>query len=414
MNREVRYPETISAAMLASSSGDSITVYPGTYLERVTAKSGVSLYGVGYPTINASGIIGYGSSIEIAGVHDILVQGFNIKGGASPVGWTHVEGIAIRDFATVGGTASYNITIRDCIFEGIAGKISDVNSLGIPLSIYSLGDTRLGHTYLHDVLVEGCRFINNNTSNQVGITAGYINITGNSEYVTIKDCYFYHSQTEVGYTANGINFSGNYTTAWPATPRYCRVVGCEFETPYTDTTLQQSIYLNVVHDIIIERNYINGWSLGPMVAAEGGNMDEFESYNVIFRRNIIRPCIPNYALNVASWSSFYKRCYNVWIDSNTIIGDIYLTDVNGQGPLSGILITNNILTGSINPVNFIGEYSESHNTSSTEIRIDNLYRQTPDWVVYNTQELDYNGTKQKRTRGAEEKQWIRRKPVRRF
>jgi len=405
-----QYP-TISSAMAAANSGDEIYVSEGVYTDQVILKSGVSLFGIGNVTVGATSLGNYGATIEIAGVHDVLIDNFNIQGKTS-TWWSNVEGLSIRDLGAVGGTASYNVIVRNCRFTGIYPKPDVANSLGTPIVVTGLGDTRLGHTHAHDILIENCTFINNNPTSTAGITVGYISVIGNVENITIKDCYFYHSAATVGKIANAVNFSGNYSPSYPATPRYCRVVGCTFESPY-DGIQQQSVYLNVVHDVIVERNFIDGWGLGPMVAAEAGNLDEFESYNIIIRRNIIKSS-NSLAVSVAAWTSFYKKCYNIWVDSNTIHGDVFLVDINGQEPCTGVLITNNIITSRVNDDYYRGTYVETNNTSDTEIRIDNLYRDTPDWVVYNTQELDYNGTKQKRTRGAEEKQWIRRKPVRKY
>jgi len=410
VNREVRYPQTISEAMNASEYGDTIIVYPGTYLERVTVKSGVSLYGVGLPVIDATGISGYGSSIEIAGVHDVVVSGFSLKGGAN-TSWSNVEGVAIRDLNNVGGVSSYNVIISNCVFTGIIPRELEPYSLGIGVVVYGYGDERLGHPSCHDIVIEDCYFTDCNPTNLNGITVGYITVIGNVTNITIRNNTIIHRYSRYNSLANGINFSGNYTPAYPANPRYVHVVGNYIEGEYPDTRPSQSIYLNVTAYAVVERNYIKNWSFGPMAAAEAGNLDEFTCHDIIIRRNIIEAYY--YGVTVASWSSFYKQVYNIWVDSNTIRSDVLITDANGQDRAYNLLFTNNIITGDISS-SYIHDNPFYGTQTEDVIRIDNLSTETPDWVTYNTEELDYHGTKQKRTKGAEEKQWIRRKLARKY
>lgn len=401
---EVRYPTTISSVVAQAAPGDSIIVYEGTYLERVTLPSQINLYASGEVVIDAAGIGGYGSSIEINGKHDIVVSGFTLLGGANGF-WSNVEGIAIRDLGGVGGTGSYNITISNCTFRNIVPRAGHPSSLGIGVVVYSYADERLGHTNCHDITIEDCYFTECNPTNTNGITVGYITVLGNVENIIIRNNYVLHRYSTYNTIANGINFSGNYD-GYPANPRYIKVYDNTFEAEYPDTHASQSVYLNVTAYAVIERNYIKNWSYGPMVAAEAGTLDEFTSHDIIIRRNIIESYY--YGVTVAEWSSFYKQVYNVWVDSNTIRGNVLITDLNGQAPSYALLFTNNIITGTITSTY---SYDSPFYGTQTEdvIRIDNLSTEIPSWIVYNTTELDYNGSKNKRTKGAVEQQWMQKR-----
>ncbi len=409
MQWEVRYPTTISSVVAQAAPGDSIVVYEGTYLERVTLPSQIELYASGEVIIDATGIAGYGSSIEINGKHDILVSGFTLKGGANG-SWSNVEGIGIRDLGGIGGTASYNITIRNCTFTDIVPRAGVPDSLGIGIIVYSYGDERLGHTNCNNIIIEDCYFTDCNPTNTNGITVGYISVIGNVTDIIIRNNYILHRYSRYNTIANGINFSGNYS-GYPANPRYVKVYGNTFEAENPDTHPSQSVYLNVTSYAVVERNYIKNWSFGPMVAAEMGSMDEFTSHDIIIRRNIIESYY--YGVTVAEWSSFYKQVYNVWVDSNTIRGNVLITDLNGQAPSYNLLFTNNIITGTITST-----YSHDSPFFGTQtedvVRISNLSEETPSWVTYNTDELDYNGSKDKRTKGAVEQQWMQKRTLTRY
>lgn len=403
--RHVYYPTTISSVVALAAPGDTIIVHPGTYVEKIVLPSQIELYAEGEVIIRSTGLAApgaFGACIEIGGKHDVVVDGFTIQEGGGVFGWSNSEGIAIRDLGAVGGTGSYNIIIRNCIFENIVPRSGVPDSVSLPLSIYSLADERLGHTNVHDILIEDCIFRNCNVTSTLGITPGYLSIMGNVENVTIKDCYFYHDRTLYGTIANGINFSGNRLGGYPDTPRRCRVVGNTFETPPNDYVMQQSCYLNVCSNIIVERNYFKNWSLGPEIAAEVPDLNT--SYNIIIRRNIIESYY--WGVNIGAFSDFYSTVYNIWVDSNTIRAGILVTALNGEQP-TGLLFTNNIITGTI--TNDTTGCTFSNNTTEDVVRIDNLYTDTPSWVEYNTQELDYNGSKDKRTKGAVEQQWMQKR-----
>ncbi len=402
----VYYPTTISSVIAQAAYGDSIIVHEGTYLEQVTVPSGVSLYASGEVTIDARGVNWYGSAIEINGVHDIEIVGFTILGGRSNV-WSNCEGIVIRDLNNIGGTASYNITIRDCIFTGIIPRVGIPDSLGTPLVVSCYGDERLGHTSCRNIIIEDCYFYDCNPTNTNGITVGYISVIGNVEGLIIRNNYINHRYSLYNTIANGINMSGNYF-GYPSQPRYLQIYGNTIEGEYGETHPSQSIYIHVTAYAVIERNYIKNWSFGPMVAAEMGSLDAFTSHDIIIRRNIIEAYY--YGVTIAEWSSFYKQVYNVWVDSNTIRADVLITDATGQAPSYNLLFTNNIITGTITST-----YSHDNPFYGTQtedvVRISNLSSETPSWVTYNTIELDYNGSKDKRTKGAVEQQWMQKRTL---
>lgn len=400
----VYHPTTISSVIAQAAYGDSIIVHEGTYLEQIIPPSGVSLYASGEVTIDARGVNWTGAAIEINGTHDIEVVGFTILGGKSNV-WSNCEGIAIRDLNNVGGTGSYNITIRNCTFTGIVPRVGVGTSLGVPVTISGYGDERLGHTSCHDIIIEDCYFYDCNPTNTNGITVGYITVIGNVENLIIRNNYINHRYSLYNTIANGINMSGNYF-GYPAQPRYLKIYGNTIEGEYGETHPSQSIYIHVTAYAVIERNYIRNWSFGPMVAAEAGSMDEFTSHDIIIRRNIIESYY--YGVTLASWSSFYKQIYNLWVDSNTIRGDVLITDAAGQGRMYNVLFTNNIITGSISS-SYIHDNPFYGTQTEDIVRISNLVDNTPTWVTYNTTELDYNGSKDKRTKGAVEQQWMQKR-----
>ena len=101
---DTAYP-TISAAVAAASSGDTIVVCPGTYPELLSINKGVTVQGagVGSSIIDASASLAVGNVVSITNASgDVLFDGFTVKTGTS------TNGIYEKSLSTGTVTISHN------------------------------------------------------------------------------------------------------------------------------------------------------------------------------------------------------------------------------------------------------------------------------------------------------------------
>lgn len=394
---------TIGAAVAISLSGDQIVVGPGTYNEQVSPRTGTSLYASGSSIIDASG---FSSCIEIAGKNNVLICGFEFKNLTGGVGWSNVEGVAIRDLNNVSGVGSSNITIRGCTFSDIRRK-PGTDSIGIPLIIGSFANGSA--TNCHHIVVDKCTFLTAQSYNlqEFPIYAGAITVAGNVEELLISDCYFYHDYSLYSHAGSAIEFSANYNA--PADPDYVRnavITNNQFKYTGPYTGAGQCIYVQGGYNILVERNYIE-WSLGVNIVCEA-NGKTHTTENILVRRNYISPVLLE-GLTVGAFAPTYNNVNNIWVESNTILGGVrFVSDGVGEGG-TNVLLTNNILVGTI--TNSFSYNPEVNSSYENKIQISNIYKSVPSWVdsfgEYDRIESDINGSKQKLTRGAYEKQWTR-------
>ena len=399
---------TITYAVNNANEYDYIIILPGTYIERVVIpKNNLTIASAGEVLIDGTGNT---STVEIAGKSGISLIGLQFTNKFGTVGWSNVEGVAIRDLGNVSGTGSNNITIRNCVFKDFRRKPDEVNSPAIPLLIASYANGTA--TNCHHIIVENCEFYSGELSTQSGFHVGHIVLAGNVEEVLIKDNYIEQDYSVYSNFCSGIECSNNYN--YPADPdsvRNCVITGNTLKYIGPDTN-SQSIYVQGASSVLIERNYID-WGSGLVVVCENGSYETTNTTrNILIRRNHVISRMNN--LVVGAWASTYRTVRNIWIDSNTFTGNVNLVSGNSDGGAENLLISNNVILGTV--TNSLSYDPFTHNTFKNVIQIDNLYYSVPEWVgsfgEYTTKEADLNGCKQKACRGAIEITWKLRKRAR--
>ena len=180
---------TIQAAIDAASSGDTVSVAAGTYVESITMKDGVALIGTGADVCT---IDGDGDNDNIN--YDSVVTCSGCSAG------TRLEGFTItNDYSNFGGMYNYNssVEIESCIFESNTG-------------VYGGGMCNWGSS----LTISNCTF-NSNTSDYGGGIYNY-GVTAQ-----VNNCTF-TSNFSVGNGAAVYNSSNLPTTS------YVYLTGCTF------------------------------------------------------------------------------------------------------------------------------------------------------------------------------------------
>ena len=140
----------IAEALLVSGAGDTVQVAAGTYRERVVMRRGVALLGAGADSTILDGE-GRPNLIYIAGVEDVVVQGFALVNGRA------VERTLQGGYGFPGGgvyiAGSQRVRVADNL---ISGNESDTGGGGI----YANGDST--------VVIEGNLVVGNRASGEGG------------------------------------------------------------------------------------------------------------------------------------------------------------------------------------------------------------------------------------------------------
>lgn len=196
---------TISAAITAASSGDTIFITPGTYTENLTLKAGVdltafgcdsSLNGTGHVIINGTSTLTTAGSVTISGIQ------LQTNGAA---------------FLAVTGSAASVVNLNNCY-------LNCTNASGIT---YSSSSTSSG------IYIKDCNG-NLGTTGIAFITAtGAGTAVSSSEGVLIEDCKFTNS--------------GGSTTANTTSACVVRLQRSQFENPFTTSSTGA---VSVKHSVI--------------------------------------------------------------------------------------------------------------------------------------------------------------------
>lgn len=299
-----------------------VYVYPGVYNESVIARNNLSLRASGPGTVIDGS--GFTAAVEIQGKHDVLVDGFEItNNGATVVGWSVPNGIAIRDLGNVPGVGrhSYNITIQNCTFRDILRKNDAVGNGAQPLLICSFSNERLGHTACYNVQILDCTF-NAGKHDMVGsgLQIGQLCPTGNVRDFLIEGCTFYWDETLYNEVSTGIEFTANYEafySTYPDVPRRGVIRNNTFQLVGSLADPRYTIYVQG-QDILVENNTFTRWGLGVgAVMEEGTNPDLWTTKNVWVRNNTFSE-VTNYSVVVGAWENNYLTVENVFVTGNKI------------------------------------------------------------------------------------------------
>jgi parallel beta-helix repeat protein len=135
---------SITAALAAASSGDTIQVCAGTYDEDVNVnKSGVSLIGAGANSTTIRGVIGGDGATVRVSASNVTVAGFTLtRIGNNPIDWNNA-GLNLAAVA-VQGQAITGMLIRDNVIVGNRTGIDVNHSSGHTIRNNSITDNRTG------------------------------------------------------------------------------------------------------------------------------------------------------------------------------------------------------------------------------------------------------------------------------
>jgi len=111
--------KTIGAAVAAASTGDKITVYPGTYKEDVVIGKSLSLVGAGMTTtiINASGLSNgiYVDGLDNEGLTNVVVTGFTVENANyEGILITNASGVTISANHVINNDVKLSISVPTC------------------------------------------------------------------------------------------------------------------------------------------------------------------------------------------------------------------------------------------------------------------------------------------------------------
>ncbi|MFG0319511.1 MAG: nitrous oxide reductase family maturation protein NosD [Planctomycetota bacterium JB042] len=155
---------TIQAAIDAASSGDTVQVAPGVYVETLTLKSGLALKGAGWKTTVVDGDQqGNVISVTNANVSSFSIEGFTIRNSDQSGSGFSNNGIFINGAACCSVVS--NATIRECRIEHCGRGICIKNVHGGTITIernqivdilYVGVDPYLGATVIRNNTIVGC------------------------------------------------------------------------------------------------------------------------------------------------------------------------------------------------------------------------------------------------------------------
>ena len=163
---------TLSAAVSVASSGDTLLVLPGTYVEVVTTSKSLVVKAsssAGSAVINANN---FGTGLSFVGVTgSVTVEGIAFQNGDGQRG-----GGLLLD-GVLGG-----VTVKDCEFFG------------------NLADRTGGAIDAYDTVVDvsGCYFEGNGTNGSSEQRGGAIHLRGFNDGSTITDCTFSGNNADYG------------------------------------------------------------------------------------------------------------------------------------------------------------------------------------------------------------------------
>ncbi|MEZ4650776.1 MAG: right-handed parallel beta-helix repeat-containing protein [Candidatus Eisenbacteria bacterium] len=206
---------TLSAAVSVASSGDTLLVMPGTYVEVVTTSKSLvvkSSGAAGSAVINANN---FGTGLSFVGVTgSVTVEGIAFQNGDGERG----GGLAVD--GVLGG-----VTVKDCEFFG------------------NLADRTGGAIDAYDTVVEvsGCYFEGNGTNGSSEQRGGAIHLRGFNDGSTFTDCTFSGNNADYGgaiygkgvFTVTDCTFESNSGSAggaiYATSITGVEVTGCLFD-----------------------------------------------------------------------------------------------------------------------------------------------------------------------------------------
>jgi hypothetical protein len=214
---------TITAAITAATSGDTIFIRDGTYTENPTLKAGVNL--VAFPTSDA-----------VISTSAVKIVGKCTFSGAGSVALTGIELQTNSDFLlVVSGSSNSYVTLNNCYINcanntGISYTTSGTSQITIEYCSGNLATTGISF-FAHSAASGVINISNSNLTNTAGsstastCSAGSINLT----YSTIN----FSITTSGTSTINAFNINGNlshYTwlTHNSTTSTLCTIALCHF------------------------------------------------------------------------------------------------------------------------------------------------------------------------------------------
>lgn len=151
--------QTITAALAAASSGQTIYIRPGTYTENITLVAGVNLVGMQASGLNASTVISGTITVTYSG--SCSLTGLALQNNGN------------NDIISMSGVGAANLYISNCRFTNTAGAGSH----------YVISCSQSGGAY---VKVFNC------FGNLNGANAAYWNFSQGN--LVVQDCYFLNDQ----------------------------------------------------------------------------------------------------------------------------------------------------------------------------------------------------------------------------